>query len=99
MALRNSNFKESLIDFLEADSQMFYHLLLVAAPSNVVMRTNDTFSLVIAIECKQFYDTSLKLWLENGTQSKNTIRYICIDQAYEKFVKKLYGGSSYWSRK
>ena len=52
---------------------MFYHVSLVAAPSNVVMRTNDTDALVIAMGCKQFYDTSLKLWLEVGTLSKNTI--------------------------
>ena len=68
---------------------MFYHVLLVATPSNVVMRTNDTDALVIAMGCKQFYDTSLKLWLEVGTQSKNTIRYISIDQACEKFGSSL----------
>ena len=48
----------------EEDSRRFYHLSLVATPNNVVMRTNDTDSLVIAMECKQFYDTLLKLWLE-----------------------------------
>ena len=31
------------------------------------MRANDTESLVIAMGCKQFYGTSLKLWLEVGT--------------------------------
>ena len=30
---------------------MFYHVLLVATPSNVVMRTNDTDALVIAMGC------------------------------------------------
>lgn len=49
---------------------MFYHLSLVAAPNNMVMWTNDTDSQVIAMECKQFCDTSLKLWLEFGTQPK-----------------------------
>ena len=48
---------------------MFYHLSLVATPSNVVIRTNDTDN-VIAMRCKQFYDTSMKLWLEVRTQSK-----------------------------
>ena len=48
---------------------MFYHLLLVATPSNVVIKTNDTDN-VIAMRCKQFYDTSMKLWLEVRTQSK-----------------------------
>ena len=39
--------------------------------------------------CKEFYDTSLKLCLEVGTQSKNTIRYISIGQAYERFGSSL----------
>ena len=34
------------------------------------MRTNDTDSLVIAMGCKQFYDNSLKLWLQVGIHSK-----------------------------
>ena len=47
---------------------MFYHLSLVATPSNVVMKTYDTDSLVIAMECKQIFDISPKLWLKIGTQ-------------------------------
>ena len=73
----------------EVKSWMFYHLSLVATSSNVVRRTNDTDSLIIAIWCKQFYDTSLKLWLEVVTQSKNTIRHISIYQACEKFGSSL----------
>ena len=68
---------------------MFYHSSLVATPSNVVMRANDTDSLVIAMGRKQFYDTSMKLWLEVGTLSKNTIRYISIDLSCEKFGLSL----------
>ena len=64
---------------------MFYHVSLVAAPSNVVKRANGTDALVIAMGCKQFYDTSLNVWLEIGTQSENTIRYISIDQVCKKF--------------
>ena len=48
---------------------MFYHLSLVATPSNVLIRTNDTDN-VIAMRFKQFYETSMKLWLEVRTQSK-----------------------------
>ena len=81
--------QENYCNHEETDSRMFYHVLLVAAPSNVVMRTNDTDTLVIATGCKQFYDTSLKLWLEVGTQSKNAIRYISIDEACEKFGSSL----------
>ena len=52
----------------QADSRMFYDLSLVATSSNVVMRTNDADSLVIAMRCRVFSDTSLKLWLKVGTQ-------------------------------
>ena len=38
-------------------AECFIHLLLVATPSNVVMRANETDSLAIVIGCKQFYDT------------------------------------------
>ena len=70
----------------DADSRMFYHLSLVATPSNVVMRTYDTDSLVIAKGCKQIFDISPKLWLKIGTQSKTSSGiYISIDEACEKF--------------
>ena len=58
---------------------MFYHLLVLANPSNVAMRANNIDSLIIAMAYKQFYDISLKLQIEVGTQSKNTMRYISID--------------------
>ena len=79
--------QENYCNHEEADSRMFYHVSLVAALCKVVMRANDTD--VIPMGCKQFYDTSLKLWLEVGTQSKNTIRYISIDQVCEKFGSSL----------
>ena len=53
------------------------------------MRTNDTDSLVIAVACKQSYETSLKMWLEVGTRSKNTSRYASMYQACEKFGSSL----------
>ena len=53
------------------------------------MRTNDTNPLLITLVCKQFYDTSLKLWLEVPTQSKSTTKYISIDQTCEKFASLL----------
>ena len=81
--------QENYCNHEEADSRMFYHVSLVAAPGKVIMRTNDTDALVIAMGCKQFYENSLKLWFEFGTQSKNTIRYISIDQACEKFGSSL----------
>ena len=62
---------------------MFYNLLLVVTPSNAVMRTNATGSLVIAMGCKKFYDIS-QVYLTDYT-----IRYISIDQACEKVGSSL----------
>ena len=59
--------QENYCNHEETDSRMLDHVSLVEAPSNA-MRTNDTDALVIAMGCKQFCDTSLKLWLEVGTQ-------------------------------
>ena len=67
----------------------YYHLSLVATLSNVIMKTNDANPLFITMVCKQFYETSLKLWLEVPTQSKNTTKYISIDQICEKFASLL----------
>ena len=68
---------------------MFYHLSLVTTLNNVVMRTNDNDIAYCNGMFKQFYGTLLKLWIEGGTQSKNTIRYIIIDQACEKCGSSL----------
>ena len=67
----------------------YYHLSLVATLSNVIMKTNDANPLFITMVCKQFCETSLKLWLEVPTQSKNTTKYISIDQTCEKFASLL----------
>lgn len=53
------------------------------------MRTNDANPLFITMVCKQFYDTTLKLWLEVATQSKNKTKYISIDQTCEKIASLL----------
>ena len=79
--------QENYCNHEEADSRMFYHVSLVATPSKVVMRTNDTDALVVLMGCKQFYDTSLKLWLEVGTQSKSAVRCISIDQHVKNLVR------------
>ena len=52
---------------------------------------------LLQLGCKQFYDTSLKLWLEVGTQSKNTIRHISIDQAFEKFGSLLCNAPAFYA--
>ena len=59
---------------------MFYHLSLVATPSNAVMRTNDIDTLVSAMGCLSSFMTP---------QFYVTVKYISIDQACEKFGSSL----------
>ena len=73
----------------EADSRMFFHLTDVPTPSNVVIRTADTDCLVIGLGCKPLYDASLKIWLEVGLRSKNTLRYINLNQLHESLGETL----------
>ena len=70
----------------DADSRMFYRLSLVATPSNVVMRTYDTDSLVIAKGCKQIFDISPKLWLKIGTQSKMSSGILALMRHVRNFL-------------
>ena len=67
-------------DHEEADSRMFHHIQSLPKPSNVVVRSNDTDVLVIAIGCRSKIDTELKIWLEAGVQGKNNLRFISVDQ-------------------
>ena len=40
----------------EADNQMFFHISNIATPNNVVVKANDTDSLVIAVGCCHFFN-------------------------------------------
>ena len=132
-ALRNDQFKESLVDFLvqsweddnlvailkekvlyanggdicysykvcdgkmvrniepflcctheEADSSMIYHLKSITAPNNVVIRTADTDVLIIALGCFSSLNQQVNTWLEVGLYTKNTLRYISVNQLFLK---------------
>ena len=57
----------------EAENRMFFFYLNHALTgSTVVMRTDDTDSLVIALGYKHFFNT-LEIWLEAGVQGKNNL--------------------------
>ena len=73
----------------EADNRMFFHLTYVQAPSNVVIRTADTDCFVISLGCMKFYHETLNVWLEVGIQSKNTLRYIDINQLHTTLGQSL----------
>ena len=73
----------------EADSRMFFHLDHISGPSNVVIRTDDTDCLVIALGCTHLFDQKVNIWLEVGVQSKNNLRYININKIYNQLWETL----------
>ena len=75
----------------EADSRMFFHVSCLAenysstSDVNVVVRSTDTDSLIIDVGCFQKLlekHQKLKLWLEMGVETKNTLRYVSVNQIY-----------------
>ena len=73
----------------EADSRMFFHAASVPPPATIVIRTSDTDCLVIAVGCRSKIDSSVKLWLEAGLHTKNTLRYVSEDQLCENLGESL----------
>ena len=63
----------------EADTRMFFHLAGIIQPKNVVIRTADTDCLIIALANRRNYHVDTKIWLEVGTQTANTLRYINVN--------------------
>ena len=55
----------------EADSLMFYHLSLVPTPNNVVMRTNDNDTLLIAIRCLSSFMANCGLKVETSKKTQS----------------------------
>ena len=62
----------------EADSRMIFHAANISWPANVVLRTNDTDVLIIALGCMHNMPSKLQLWMEVGTYYSNNLRYINI---------------------
>ena len=62
----------------EADNRIFFHLNHALPGSTVVMLTDDTDSLVIALGYKYFFNT-LENWLQAGVQGKNNLRFINVN--------------------
>ena len=60
---------------------MFLHLNHALPGSTVIMRTDDTESLVIALGYRHFSNT-LEIWLEAGVQGKNNLQFINVNSIY-----------------
>ena len=72
----------------EADNRMFFHLNRALPGSTVVMQTDSTDSLVIALGYKHFYNT-LEIWLEARVQGKNNLRFINVNSIYSELGETL----------
>ena len=62
---------------------MIYHLKSITAP--IVILTADTDVLIIALCCFSSLDQQVNTWLEIGLYTKNTLRYISVNQLFRKF--------------
>jgi len=63
----------------EADTRMFFHVSTLPRNTNVVVRTSDTDCLVIGLASVEKFPDNCNVWLEVGIQSKNTQRYISLN--------------------
>ena len=73
----------------EADTRMFYHLSTITNGQNVILRTNDTDCLVIGLAVTEKITQGVNVWIEAGLRSKNTQRYISLNQLYVKLGRTL----------
>ena len=77
---------------------MFFHVSCLAenysgtSDVNVVVRSTDADSLKIAVGCFQRLlekHQKLRLWLEMGVETKNTLRYVSMNQIYSSLDQLL----------
>ena len=72
-----------------SSSKMIYHLTILEENSKVIIRTSDTYVLVIALCCLEHIPESINLWLEVGLYAKNSLRYIDVRKLFNKLWKDL----------
>jgi hypothetical protein len=73
----------------EADSRMLFRISSVQPPANVVIRTIDTNVLVIVLGCFSSLPQELDIWIETGVYTKNTLRYISVNQIFQELGETL----------
>ena len=71
---------------------MLFHVASIPSPANIVIRSVDTDALVIALACLSTIDPHKKVWMETGLESKNSLRYININQIYQTLGDQIYRG-------
>ncbi|CAB3999455.1 Hypothetical predicted protein [Paramuricea clavata] len=73
----------------EADFRMLFRISSVQPIANVVIRTIDTNVLVIALGCFSSLPQELDIWIETGVYTKNTLRYINVNQIFQELGQTL----------
>ena len=63
----------------EADSKMLFHVASISSPANVVIKSIGT-GICHCLPCLSTTDPRKKVWMETGVESKNSLRYININQ-------------------
>ncbi|XP_044760188.1 uncharacterized protein LOC123317646 isoform X1 [Coccinella septempunctata] len=66
----------------EADTRILFHISNLPDSTNVVIRASDTDILVIAVGNVHKLRNKVDIWIETGLHSKNTLRYISINDIY-----------------
>ena len=69
----------------EADSRMIFHIMSTPPGSRVVIRTIDTDVLIIILANMSKIDSSLRIWMEVGQQTKSNLRYINVNQLFNDY--------------
>jgi hypothetical protein len=91
-ALNNQMIVREEVDYYsrheEADTRMIFHLTKLQPALNVVIRTADTDVLLIALGCFEHINY-INLWLEVGLYTRNTLRFINVNQLHNKLGNKL----------
>ena len=73
----------------ETGCRMFFHVHQCEVPSNIVIRTDGTDGLVMALGCKHNLDPRVSIWLEIGKEKRNDQRYISISQLHQHLGAKI----------
>ena len=73
----------------EADSTIVFHSSKVDS-KNIVIRVVDTDVLIITLGSMHAISTEKNVWIETGIYSKNILRYLNINKAYDHYGQDLY---------
>ena len=68
---------------------MLFHVKSINAPNTVLIKAADTYILVVTLYKMPKLYQDLKVWLEVGLTSNNTLRYINLNEIYQSLACKL----------